>query len=225
MLFRSETDVAEYRSEMRRYYVTIISKYAAQVQSAFKKIGDTEVDMICPTHGPVWKELVGEVFEAYDKYSRNISDSGVTIVYGSMYGHTAQLADTIALKISQSGVKEIRVFDSSHSDISYILSSIIHYNVVIIGSSVYNAMLMPNIEKLIDAIKDRKIQHKDFASFSNYSWAPAATKRFDYFAEEIGWQKLDPTIIQKSNEADENRESEIDKLCSYIVERVNSNPL
>ena len=83
-----ETDVAEYRSEMRRYYVTIISKYAAQVQSAFKKIGDTEVDMICPTHGPVWKELVGEVFEAYDKYSRNISDSGVTIVYGSMYGHT-----------------------------------------------------------------------------------------------------------------------------------------
>ena len=47
---------AEWLEEARRYLTNIVGKYGAQVQSALKKAAALDIEMICPLHGPVWRE-------------------------------------------------------------------------------------------------------------------------------------------------------------------------
>lgn len=42
--------------EARRYYTNIVGKYGTQVQALLKKASTVEISMICPLHGPIWRE-------------------------------------------------------------------------------------------------------------------------------------------------------------------------
>ena len=53
---------AEWLEEARRYLTNIVGKYGAQVQSALKKAAALDIEMICPLHGPVWRENRGLVY-------------------------------------------------------------------------------------------------------------------------------------------------------------------
>lgn len=46
-------------SELRRYYSNIVGKYGMQVQAVLKKAAGLEISMICPLHGPIWREDLG----------------------------------------------------------------------------------------------------------------------------------------------------------------------
>ena len=44
-----------WEDEARRYYIGIVGKYGAQVQSLLKKAATLDIQTICPLHGPVLK--------------------------------------------------------------------------------------------------------------------------------------------------------------------------
>lgn len=41
----------------------------------------------------------------YDKLSRYEAETGVVIVYGSMYGNTEEMAEAIASRLAEKGIK------------------------------------------------------------------------------------------------------------------------
>lgn len=48
--------------------------------------------MICPLHGPIWREDLGWLLDKYQKWSSYTPEENtVAIFYGSMYGNTARL--------------------------------------------------------------------------------------------------------------------------------------
>ena len=55
--------------EARRYYIGIVGKYGAQVQSLLKKASGLEIDFICPLHGPVLKENLAYYINLYNTWS------------------------------------------------------------------------------------------------------------------------------------------------------------
>lgn len=42
--------------EARRYYTNIVGKYGPQVTALLKKAAGLDIQMICPLHGPIWRE-------------------------------------------------------------------------------------------------------------------------------------------------------------------------
>lgn len=173
----SKIDITPYIPEMYRYYSNIVGKYGLFVQKAITKLSELKIDYICPTHGPVWHENIQQVVGIYDKLSKYEADPGAVIVYGSMYGHTEQMADLIATKLSEYGVKNIRVHNVSYSDISYILSDIFRYNGLVIGGPTYSNALFPPIETLMQAIKNRELKNRYVAAFGSFTWASQALKQ------------------------------------------------
>ena len=55
--------------EARRYYINIVGKYGKQVQALVKKASALEINTICPLHGPVLTDTIGEVLRLYDLWS------------------------------------------------------------------------------------------------------------------------------------------------------------
>ena len=80
---------------MVRYYSNIVGKYGPAVQTALKKLSDIEIKTICSTHGPIWEKEITKVIGIYDRLSRYEGEPGVVIAYGSMYGHTEQMAEEV----------------------------------------------------------------------------------------------------------------------------------
>ena len=79
----------DWACEARRYYIGIVGKYGAQVQSVLKKAAGLDIQIICPLHGPVITENLGYYINLYDIWSSyRAEDDGIVIAYTSVYGHT-----------------------------------------------------------------------------------------------------------------------------------------
>ena len=59
----------DWACEARRYYIGIVGKYGAQVQSILKKAAGLDIEKICPLHGPVLTENLGYYINLYDTWS------------------------------------------------------------------------------------------------------------------------------------------------------------
>lgn len=182
-----QMNTEKYWDEMFRYYSNIVGKYGAPVQKALAKLSGIDVQMICSTHGPIWKEEIQKVISIYNKLSLYEGEEGVVIAYGSMYGNTERMAEIIAQELAVQGIKNIVMHNVSKSDMSYILRDIFKYKGLIIGSPTYTNELFPNIESLISKLESRDMKNRIFGYFGSFSWAGAAVKRLSAFAERMKW--------------------------------------
>lgn len=181
-----DMDTEIYFPEMYRYYANIVGKYGRFVQAALKKLADLPLNYICSTHGPVWHEEIKRTVDIYSRLSAYESEEGVVIVYGSMYGNTAEIAEMIATELAEKGVKRIKIHNASTASMSEMITDAFRYKTLIIGSPTYSMRLFPPVETLLNALETREVKNKVFAAFSNHTWAPAPLpKLFGEYAERL----------------------------------------
>ena len=184
----NEMDTSWYTDEMYRYYSNIVGKYGRFVQKALEKASGLDIKYICSTHGPVWHDRLREVVGIYDKLSKYESEPGVTIIYGSMYGNTAEVAEAIARQLAARGVKNIKIHNASKSNLSYMISDAFRYEGLIVGSPTYSMHIFPPVEQFMIAMETREVKNKVFATFGSFTWASAAFKQLGDYATK---SKLD----------------------------------
>ena len=193
----TDMDTDRFHSEMVRYYSNIVGKYGSPVQRALKKLSALEIRTICSTHGPVWTEQSGRVISLYDRLSRYEGLDGVTIVYGSMYGHTEQMAEDIATALSDGGVRHIAMHNVSKSHGSYILRDVFNYRGLIVGCPTYSGQLYPEVEMVLSEIKLREVKDRLFSYFGSFTWAGAAVKHLAAYGEAMKWEVVGTPVEQK----------------------------
>ena len=189
-IFDDELNLNFYEDEMLRYYSNIVGKYSKMVKKAMKKLEGLDVKYIASTHGPIWRTHIQKILDLYTKWSHHETDKGVVIVFGSMYGNTEKMADIIGRRLSEKGIKNIKIFDSSKTHISYILREIWRYRGLILGSSAYNAGSFPKMESLVSKLSHLEIENRLLGTFGSSSWNRAGVKDLNKFADSSGWEMV-----------------------------------
>jgi flavorubredoxin len=221
----TDMTVDRYWDEMARYYANIVGKYGAPVQKALQKLTPLDFEIICSTHGPVWKKHITKVVDMYDQLSRYEGKEGVVVVYGSMYGFTELMAETVAQGLAQGGIKEIIIHNVSKSDSSFILRDIFKYRGLIVGSPTYCNELYPEVESLLRKIEIRGIRNRIFGYFGSFTWAGAAVKRLATFVEGMKWTSTELSVEEKQGLKTENYQAclelghQMAKLVKHPVEK------
>jgi flavorubredoxin len=183
-IFDDEINFDFYEEEMRRYYSNIVGLYSNMVQKAFAKLSCIEVKVIAPTHGPVWRTNPEKVLGLYDKWSKYEAEEGVVIVFASMYGNTEQMADYIARKLAENGVKNIIIHDVSRTHISYLINDVWKYKGLILGSCAYTSRAFPLMEQFARELVHIKLKKRFVGIFGSYSWNGGGVKSLKEFVEE-----------------------------------------
>lgn len=187
-IFDDEININDFEDEMRRYYSNIVGKYSKMVAKTLKKFDSIAVSKILSTHGPLWRSNIGKVVDLYQKWSNFETENGVVIVFGSMYGNTEKMADAIARRLAEKGVKNIKIFDASKTHVSYIISEVWKYKAVLLGSPAYNGCLYPSMEHVIHEFKHLNIKEHLVGIFGSASWNGGGVKNLRTFAEDMKWE-------------------------------------
>lgn len=193
-IFDDQINWEFYLDETIRYYTNIVGKYSVQVQRALKKLAGLDIKMICPDHGPVWRDNPGKIVELYDALSKQETKDGVVIIYGSMYGNTEMMAEAIARSLAAEGIRDIRIRDISKTHLSYLIAETWNYKGIILGCPTYNVGLFPPMGNLIQTLEKQKMKNHILGTFTNYSWGGGAEKKMAEFGEKSGWEVLETSV-------------------------------
>ena len=171
-------DVSEdWADEARRYYIGIVGKYGAQVQNLLKKAASLDIEKICPLHGPVLEENLGEALELYNTWSSYAVESeGVMIAYTSVYGHTGKAVELLAEKLRLGGCPKVVVHDLARCDMAQAVADAFRYGKLVLATTTYNADIFPFMRTFIEHLTERNFQNRTVALIENGSWAPMAAK-------------------------------------------------
>ena len=170
-------DVEEdWACEARRYYIGIVGKYGAQVQSLLKKASVLNIQTICPLHGPVLNENLEYYLNLYDIWSSYKTESeGVLIAYTSVYGNTKKAVLKLEEKLKSKGVKVV-VNDLARCDMAEAVEDAFRYGKIVLATTTYNNDIFPFMKEFINHLTERNFQNKTVAFVENGSWAPVAAK-------------------------------------------------
>ena len=115
---------APWAPQARRYYYNIVGKYGAQVQALLKKISALEIKTICPLHGPMLTEDLGEYLRLYDLWSqwKPEEPEGILIAHASIHGNTAYASEALKSKLEGKGA-QVTMCDLTATDLSYAVTS------------------------------------------------------------------------------------------------------
>lgn len=219
-LFNDEINFdRDWLDDARRYYTNIVGKYGAQVQAVLKKASGLDIQMICPLHGPIWRNNLAYILDKYVKWSTyEPEDKAVAIMYGSMYGNTERAADILATALSTAGVKDVRVYDISNTDVSELISEAFRCSHIVIASPTYNGGLYPVVESLLNDMKALNLQNRTFALIENGTWAATSNKHMRAIVETMkNMTILDTTVTVKSSVKEAQIET-LQKLAKEIVD-------
>ena len=167
-----------------------------------------------------YTNIVGKYLEKYQHWSTyEPEEKGVLIAYASVYGHTANAANILACKLCDRGIK-VKMYDTSVTPASYILSDAFKYSHLVFASTTYNNGIFVNMEDLLHDIVNHNLQNRKVAIIENGSWAPASGK---LMREEISKMKNMEIIgdgIKLLSALKEDQLSQIDALADAIAESI-----
>ena len=175
-LFADEVNFeTEYLDDARRYYTNIVGKYGTQVQTLLRKAATIDIQTICPLHGPVWRKNIGWFIDKYVKWSTYTpEENAVMIAYASVYGNTANVADILASKLADAGVRNVKVYDVSNTHPSVLVAEAFRCSHLVFASTTYNAGIFVTMETLLHDIAAHNLQNRTVALIENGTWAPTA---------------------------------------------------
>jgi len=221
-LFADEFDFdREWLDDARRYYTNIVGKYGPYVQALLKKAGGLDIKYICPLHGPVWRKDIGYILDKYIHWSTyEPEETGVMIVYASMYGNTESAAEILASKLTERGITKTRLYDVSSTHVSYLISDLFRYSHLVLASVTYNLGIFPPMKNFLEDMKALNLQNRTCAIIENGSWAPRSGELMKEYLEDLKHMDILDSSVTLSSSLQEPHVPDMDSLADAIAESV-----
>ncbi|HJC05420.1 MAG TPA: FprA family A-type flavoprotein [Candidatus Enterocloster excrementipullorum] len=219
-LFADEVNFErDWLDDARRYYTNIVGKFGPSVQTLLKKASALEIEMLCPLHGPVWRENIGWYVDKYLTWSSYApEEKAVMIAYGSIYGNTENAANILACRLADLGVKNIAMYDVSSTHPSYLISEAFRCSHMVLASVTYNGGLFSYMEHFLSDLKAHGLQNRTVALIENGSWGILSGK---IMGEALAGMKnmnvLEGTVSIKSSLKD-GQEASLEALAKAVWE-------
>ena len=209
----------DWLDDARRYYTNIVGKFGPSVQTLLKKASALEIEMLCPLHGPVWRENIGWYVDKYLTWSSYApEEKAVMIAYGSIYGNTENAANILACRLADLGVKNIAMYDVSSTHPSYLISEAFRCSHMVLASVTYNGGLFSYMEHFLSDLKAHGLQNRTVALIENGSWGILSGK---IMGEALAGMKnmnvLEGTVSIKSSLKD-GQEASLEALAKAVWE-------
>lgn len=155
--------------EARKYYANIVLPYGRQVQKALNDVSDFDIEIICPSHGLIWRKHLAEIIQEYVKWSKNETVDKALIIYDSMWGSTEKIAYAI-----QRAFEDKRYYtemlDVKHTHYSDIMTEVMTAKYICVGCPTLNNGILPTMSAFLTYFKGLAPKNRTAMAFGSYGW-------------------------------------------------------
>jgi flavorubredoxin len=153
------------------------------------------LDMICTSHGIIWRENPAGIVEQYLAWADNYQENQITLIYDTMWNGTRIMAQKIAEGIKAADpVVNIKLFNLAKSDKNDVITEIFKSKAILVGSPTINRGILVSVAGILEEIKGLKFKNKKAAAFGCYGWSGESTGIISKELEAAGFDRIDDGI-------------------------------
>ncbi len=192
-MYNDLVDQCELWQEAIKYYANILTPFSRLVE---KKIMDfaalsLPLDMICPSHGVVWRDNPMQVVAQYLEWAKDYQENQVTVVYDSMWGATRAMADALAQTLAAEvpGLA-VKVFNIAKQDKNDVITEVFKSKVLLLGSSTINRGILSAVAAFLEEMRGLGFKNKKAAAFGSYGWSGEGLRQISEGLKGAGFEVL-----------------------------------
>lgn len=178
-IYNDLVDQDELLVESLKYYSNILTPYNSKVIKKIEEILalNLPIDMICPSHGVIWRENPTQIVELYLKWAKDYQEDQITILYDTMWESTRDMAEAIAQGIKEADeTTVIKLIHLSKKDKNDVMVEVFKSKAILVGSPTVNKGLLTSVAALFEFVKSLQFQKKQAAAFGSYGWSGESVK-------------------------------------------------
>lgn len=209
------TDESELLEAAKRYYAEIMMPFAHIIKKHLQKLQKYEIDIIAPSHGPIYDnpELIVNV---YNKWVSDETENVVVIPYISMYGSTEEMIYYLMDQLVEAGIK-VELFRLTKTDIGDLAKALVMARTVIFGSP--TVLTGPHPQVAYAALLANALRPKaKYASIvGSMGWAGRMVEKIQGLLPNLKAEIFSP-VTTKGKPNKETFEK-LDELAAKIIEK------
>jgi flavorubredoxin len=180
--------------DAKRYYAEIMMPFPVAIQRALDKVKTLDVNMIAPSHGPVYRNP-RRILDAYEMWARGPLKPKVVLMYVTMWGSTEAMEKTIADAITAEGV-EVVPYNLLVADISHVMMDLVDASAIVVGTpTVLNGPHPVALTATVIAEK-LKPRTKLAAVFGSYGWGRGGVKTIADSLKAVGFEIVETLEVR-----------------------------
>ncbi len=192
--------------ESKKYYFDVIfAPFKKYVLEAIARIRLVEIEMICPSHGPVYRQDAWKVVDEYATWAKPASagmSKRALIAYVSCYGMTRMIAEALAAGLAEAGISS-DVVDVSE-DLGRAVALCETADAILVGSPTLNRDVLPPVWQFLTSLSAITMRGRPCGAFGSYGWSGEAVKMIEDRMKSIGMKptELNSRVNMKPHESD-----------------------
>jgi flavorubredoxin len=199
----------------KRYYAEIMMPFRAPIKNNLEKIKDLSIEIIAPSHGPVYDEP-GLILDAYRDWVSDEVKNEVVLPYVSMHGSTKRMVDYFTDALTDRGI-EVKPFNLTTTDIGELAMALVDAATVVIASP--TVLVGPHPAAVYATYLANALRPKaKFASvIGSYGWGGKMVDQITGMLGNLKVELLQPVLV-KGHPKDDDFKS-LDRLADDILRK------
>lgn len=170
----------------QRYWGEIMMPFRTMAQRALEKLGDIEIRMIAPSHGPIYRKPE-VILDAYRKWSNGETRRKAVIVYVTMWGSTERMIYQMSETLAEEGI-EVALHNLAVTDIGDLARDLVDSKAIVLGAPTVLGGAHPLAVYATYLVKALRPPAKFAVVLSSYGWAGRAIR---HIQEILGQFKIE----------------------------------
>jgi flavorubredoxin len=189
--------------------------FRSSIVKHLQKLEAMDIDLIGPSHGPVYKKPF-HIMEAYKDWSSEQVRNEVVIPWVSMHGSTEAMVKHLTEALVKRGIA-VKPFNLTKTDTGELASSLVDAATVVLATS--TALVGPHPQGLYAAalVGALRPKTKFLGIIGSYGWGSKAVETIKSLLTNLKAEVLEPVYI-KGAPRKEDFEA-LDRLADAILER------
>ncbi|MBM7562839.1 FprA family A-type flavoprotein [Fusibacter tunisiensis] len=215
----TDAEILSYERDTIRYYSNIIAAFSPFVLKAIEKLENLEIFAIAPGHGLVWKSRAKKILEDYKTYAlyqKGSARKEITLIWGSMYGMTAEAVQFVEKRLKASGIK-YHIHQVPETSWGEVLTSVWTSSAVILGMPTYEYKMFPPMSAVLEELGKKKVQGRKAFRFGSYGWSGGAQKELEEINDRL---KLNWTFIESYEFKGKARDEDLKIIEGRVTELI-----
>jgi len=188
------TDEGQVYEAAKRYYAEIMMPFRTSIQKHLEKLKDYEIDIIAPSHGPMY-DKPSLILEAYRNWVSDPPRNIVVLPYISMHGSTQKMVEHFVGALVERGVT-VKQFNLARTDIGKMAIALVDAATMIIGTPTVLIGPHPNVAYAAFLANALRPKLQFVSIIGSYGWGGKAAEQLKGMIPNLKVEVLEPVIIK-----------------------------